>query len=181
MEAITKEVIALARQALDKNDYVAFFEAFDFKVSEDVKVGNVEESNAIDIETYTDGGEDMIITVRVDIDWKADFKSYVEDFDINENVMGWWRDGEDKAHSSGVPFDNIHDHYDDYEDWLAWLEDIVSIIDGKDPVEEEEEDNHKDELQAIRRWVYWSFNYPEPKKFIRDIWGDTMFANHIME
>lgn len=75
-----------------------------------------------ELETYTDSGEDMIIHLEV-VD-KEHLQDYIDDFDINENVMMWWRDGEDAAHEHGVPFTDIRDHYKDYEDYLERLQGI---------------------------------------------------------
>lgn len=78
-----------------------------------------DEPNSVELETYTDAGEDMIIDLTEPSKEKLD--KYIDDFDINENVMMWWREGEDYAHSKGVPFDNIREHYEDYEDYIKWL------------------------------------------------------------
>ena len=132
MEEIAKETVSLAKAALGSNDHKAFFEAFGFKVYEEVCIGNVGEPNGIEIETYTDGGEDMVIGIEVD-GWQDSFREYVDGFDATESVMTWWREGEDKAHERGVPFANIIEHYEDYMGWIAWLKDIVRVMDGKEP------------------------------------------------
>ena len=170
MEQITQEVIDLARKAVEVDKWEDFFDAFGFKI-----YGEVEDAEEIELESYTDGGGDMIISIDVSEDWKKAFKDYVEDFDIDNEVTIWWPDGKP---GKGVPFDNIRDLYDDIEDWLDWLKDIVRVMEGKDPLEEEPSDC---ELDAIRKWVYWSYNFPEPAKFIKDIWGDGPFADHIMK
>lgn len=175
MDYITKEVIAEARKALEQDDYVAFFEAFGFKVDTDVHIGQVKEPNGIELESYTDAGGDMITTISVEDDWKHDFREYVDNFDINEEVKLWWPDGQP---GKGVPFDNMRDHYDDTEEWLNWMKDIARIMEGEDPLEDEPSE---EELNAIRKWVYWSYNFSEPAKFIKDIWGDGPFADHIMK
>lgn len=75
-----------------------------------------------ELETYTDAGEDMIIDLEV-LD-KKHLQEYIDNFDINENVMVWWREGERHAHEKGVPFDNIKDHYEDYEAYLKTLQNV---------------------------------------------------------
>lgn len=75
-----------------------------------------------ELETYTDAGEDMIITLEVLS--KECLQKYINDFDINENVMLWWGDGEDAAHERGVPFTDIKDHYEDYENYIENLQKI---------------------------------------------------------
>ena len=179
MEEIAKETVSLAKAALGSNDHKAFFEAFGFKVYEEVCIGNVGEPNGIEIETYTDGGEDMVIGIEVD-GWQDSFREYVDGFNATESVMTWWREGEDKAHERGVPFANIIEHYEDYMGWIAWLKDIVRVMDGKEP-ERVASDIEKAQLLAIRKWVYWTFNYFEPAKFVRDIWGDGFLADHILQ
>ena len=39
----------------------------------------------------------------------------------------------------------------------------------------------EEQLQAIHKWVFWTFNYFEPAKFVRDIWGDGPLADHILQ
>ncbi len=76
-------------------------------------------------ELYTDAGEDMIIHLEV-LD-KEHLQEYINDFDINEQVMVWWRDGEYEARKRGVPFETIVDHIKDYE---AYLERLQEVCDG---------------------------------------------------
>lgn len=83
-----------------------------------------EEPRSVELETYTDAGEDMIIDLEEPT--KQCLLRYVDDFDINEKVMLWWENGAEHAHSKGVPFDNIKDHYTDYEDFLKWLEKVAN-------------------------------------------------------
>lgn len=170
MEQITQEMIDLARKAVEVDKWEDFFDAFGFKI-----YGDIEEAGEIELESYTDGGGDMIITIDVSDDWKKEFKDYVEDFDIDNEVSLWWPDGQP---GRGVPFNNIRELYDDIEGWVNWLKDIIRVMEGKDPLEDEPSE---EELEAVRKWVYWSYNYFEPAKFIKDIWGDGPFADHIMK
>lgn len=170
MEQITQEMIDLARKAVEVDKWEDFFDAFGFKI-----YGDIEEAGEIELESYTDGGGDMIITIDVSDDWKKEFKDYVEDFDIDNEVSLWWPDGQP---GRGVPFNNIRELYDDIEEWVNWLKDIIRVMEGKDPLEDEPSE---EELEAVRKWVYWSYNYFEPAKFIKDIWGDGPFADHIMK
>lgn len=75
-----------------------------------------------ELECYTDAGEDMIISLEV-LD-KEHLQDYIDGFDINEQVMAWWRDGEDEARERGVPHATIVDHYEDYRDYLDWLQKV---------------------------------------------------------
>ena len=60
------------------------------------------------------------------------------------------------------------------------MEKDIRNMDGKEPKESVSE-LEKAQLQAIHKWVYWSFNYFEPAKFVRDIWGDGFLADHILQ
>lgn len=73
-------------------------------------------SGDTELETYTDTGEDMIISLEEVT--KESLQQYIEGFDINEEVLLWWPDGKP---GRGVPFDNIKEHYEDYEAFLKWL------------------------------------------------------------
>ena len=79
-----------------------------------------DEPESVELEGYTNGGEDMIINLH-DIS-ANDLQEYVSDFDINENVAMWWPDGQP---GRGVPFDTQAEQVEDYEEWLAELQDII--------------------------------------------------------
>ena len=72
---------------------------------------------SVELETYTDAGEDMIITL--DKVRKKDLQEYIDNFDINEEVLLWWQDGRP---GKGVPFANVKEHYEDYEAFLEKLQ-----------------------------------------------------------
>lgn len=69
------------------------------------------------LECYTDAGEDMIITL--DKVRKKNLQEYIDNFDINEQVLLWWQDGRPR---NGVPFANVKEHYEDYEAYLEKLQ-----------------------------------------------------------
>ncbi len=72
-----------------------------------------------ELESYTKAGGDMIINLE---ELSKDcLQEYIDDFNINYEVVSWWQDGKK---GNGVPFDNIKEHYDDVEDWLKWLQTI---------------------------------------------------------
>ena len=74
-----------------------------------------------ELECYTDAGEDMIISL--DKVRKKNLQEYIDNFDINENVLIWWRDLSDKQRKEEkVPFDNVKEHYEDYEAFLEMLQ-----------------------------------------------------------
>ena len=178
MEQITEQVVKNAKIALGENDYVQFFKSVGFKVYGDVKIGNVEEPNGIELEAFTDAGEDMIVCIEVKDDWKESFREYAKGFDITENILLWWQNGENFAKKRGLPFNNMKEHIEDYEGWMAWINDIVSILDGEDPTKQKSETSN--EKDAIRRWVYWCSNYSEPQKWVKEIWGTGCMAKHFL-
>ena len=121
----------------------------------------------------------MIVSIEVNEDWKADFREYVEGFDINENVRMWWAEGETKARESGLPFSSPAEHVEDYKAWVAWLENIVRVMDGKDPVYEDDEPS-KEAIDAVRIWAYWCSNYTQPEVWANAIWAGWE-ASHFIE
>ncbi len=78
-----------------------------------------DEKFSAELETYTNAGEDMIITLEVLS--KECLQEYINDFDINAEVLLWWEDG---TPGKGVPFNNITEHYEDYENYLENLQKI---------------------------------------------------------
>lgn len=173
MDYITKEVIAEARKALEANNWEDFFDAFGFKI-----YGDIKDAKEIELKSYTDGGGDMIISIDVTEDWQKEFREYVENYDIDNEVYIWWPDGQP---GKGVPFDNIRDLYNDIEEWVDWLKDIIRIMDGKEPLHDEngEFGPSEEELKAVYKWVYFTSNYPND--FIEQVWGEGWFADHIKE
>lgn len=88
----------------------------------DVQVRQNRKGGEVELECYTPAGEDMIFTLdELTAQCLCD---YINSFDINENVLMWWQDG-----GSGVPFNNIKEHYEDYEEWLDGLMDIADEMD----------------------------------------------------
>lgn len=74
-----------------------------------------------ELECYTDAGEDMIISL--DKVRKKNLQQYIDNFDINENVLIWWRDlSDEQRKEKKVPFDNVKEHYEDYEAYLEMLQ-----------------------------------------------------------
>ena len=86
-----------------------------------------EKPNSVELETYTDAGEDMIIDLEEPS--RKCLKEYIDGFDIDERVMLWWQDGRDTARAKGVPFSNIREHYEDYEAYLKKLSRIAELLD----------------------------------------------------
>ena len=80
-----------------------------------------EEPFSVELESYTKAGGDMTLTIEV-CD-KEHLQEYIDNFNINAEVVLWWSNGEK---CGGVPFDNIKQHYEDLEDWLNWLQEICN-------------------------------------------------------
>lgn len=101
-------------------DYIniLFLEDFDINKKNDEPVWSYA-PRSVELECYTDGGEDMFIYLEEPT--KEKLQEYIDNFDINENVSMWWQNGEP---GSGVPFDNMKEHYEDYEAYLKWLQGI---------------------------------------------------------
>lgn len=74
-----------------------------------------EYDNDWELESYTDGGGDMIITL--DELSKEALVEYLENFDVNEETNLWFPEG---SPGRGVPFDNYKDLWDDIENWRKW-------------------------------------------------------------
>ena len=107
--------------------------------SEDKLYGNIYEANksyleengicffgnsglGFELESHTPAGGDMVICL--DTLTKEKLLNYIDEFDINQEVILWWPDGE---RGRGVPFANIRDHYNDIE---AWLENLREVVEG---------------------------------------------------
>lgn len=86
----------------------------DFLEENDFYIGEYEEWEGVDveIESYTDGGGDMIITL--DELTRENMVKYLQDFDVNEETNLWFPEGKP---GRGVPFDNYKDLWEDIENW----------------------------------------------------------------
>jgi len=99
----------------------------------------LDKPHSVELEMYTDAGGDMIIDLE-DITVES-LEEYVNDFNINEEVSSWWRNGEP---GNGVPFDNQGEHVEDLEAWLSELRDIIDLSRGK-------ENEYTNEQQRVMR------------------------------
>jgi len=88
------------------------------------EVGNVWDNCpfSAEIENYTDAGGDMMINLEV-VD-KEHLEEYIDNFDINDEVISWWRNGK----NTSLPFNNIREHYNDVEQWLSNLEEVCDYM-----------------------------------------------------
>lgn len=77
---------------------------------------------SVELETYTDAGEDIIIDLEEPT--KECLQEYINDFaaDIDNKVDLWWQDGKP---GNGVPFSSKEEQYEDYRAFLDTLRDVV--------------------------------------------------------
>ena len=76
-----------------------------------------------EFETYTDAGEDMIISLEEPT--RACLQQYIDDFDIDEEVWVWWQDGYEKAREK-TPFTYPSEQADDYKAFLKRLQKVCN-------------------------------------------------------
>lgn len=78
-----------------------------------------------ELNNYTSAGGDMNWTL--DTLTSECLQDYIDNFDINDEVLLWWQPGNPWNHEepgSRTPFDNVKQHYEDLEDWLDNLQEI---------------------------------------------------------
>ena len=81
-----------------------------------------QDENSYEFEAFTPAGGDMVIIL--DEPSKEKLEEYVENFDINEEVLMWWRNGS----GNGLPFANIRDHYNDLEKYIDSIHDVCYLL-----------------------------------------------------
>ena len=69
---------------------------------------------------YTPNGDEEMF-IRLEKPRKKYLQEYIDNFDIDYNVSIWWPNGQK---GSGVPFDNMKEHYEDYEEYLKNLQEV---------------------------------------------------------
>lgn len=77
-------------------------------------------TDGLELEYYTPAGGDMIISLQNCS--KDELLEYLDNFDINQEVMIWWPNG---VPGNGVPFDNVKEHYEDLEEWVKEVKKIA--------------------------------------------------------
>lgn len=80
-----------------------------------------DDSQAYELETWTDGGVDMIIAIEAD-NALEDFKDYVNNFDIDNTIENHRLD---KRYCDAF---TIKQSLSDFESYLKWLKKIVTMI-----------------------------------------------------
>lgn len=78
-------------------------------------------NDCYELESFTDAGGDMII--NLDELTSNALLDYINNFDINEEVLQWWPNGQP---SNQIPFENIRDHYNDVENWCNYIKDVAN-------------------------------------------------------
>lgn len=118
MEKITPEVRKEAKKLLKNGKIQEFFELFFAHVD----ICNFANGDGIEMETWTDGGVNMIVCLEDEKGLIESFKDYVEYFDVEEEI---------DLHRQGESYKKaftLRQSLDDFEDYLKWLNKIVGII-----------------------------------------------------
>lgn len=69
---------------------------------------------------YTPNGDEEMF-IPLEKPRRKYLQEYIDNFDIDEQVSIWWTNGQK---GSGVPFDNMKEHYEDYEEYLKNLQEV---------------------------------------------------------
>lgn len=80
------------------------------------------DGESYEFEAFTPAGGDMVIIL--DEPSKEELEKYVDNFDINEEVLMWWSNGS----GNGLPFANIRDHYNDLEEYINKIDDVCDML-----------------------------------------------------
>lgn len=118
MEKITPEVRKEAKKLLKDEKIQEFFELF----FANVNICKFANDNGFEMETWTDGGVNMIVYLENEKGLLEDFKDYVKYFDIEEEID---LHREEKDYKSAF---TLKQSLKDFEDYLKWLNKIVGII-----------------------------------------------------
>lgn len=118
MEKITPEVRKEAKKLLKNEKIQEFFELF----FTNVDICHFSNGDSLEMETWTDGGVNMIVCLEDEKGLIESFKDYVEYFDVEEEI---------DLHRQGESYKKaftLRQSLDDFEDYLKWLNKIVGII-----------------------------------------------------
>lgn len=118
MEKITPEVRKEAKKLLKNEKIQEFFELF----FTNVDICHFSNGDGLEMETWTDGGVNMIVCLEDEKGLIESFKDYVEYFDVEEEI---------DLHRQGESYKKaftLRESLDDFEDYLKWLNKIVGII-----------------------------------------------------
>lgn len=100
----------------------------------------IEDKQGYDLESWTDGGVDMIINLPKDTEKSLItlLKDFIQSFDIDEEIDIYRQDEEYRNHFT------IRDSITDFEDWVSSVENVIEILENM-VSEEEEEDIEEEE------------------------------------
>lgn len=109
----------------------------------------IEDNQGYDLESWTDGGVDMIINLPKDTEKSLStlLKDFIQSFDIDEEIDIYRQDEEYRNHFT------IRDSITDFEDWVSSVENVIEILENMVSEEEkediEEEEYTKEPLKGI--------------------------------
>lgn len=136
MKQFTTEMVTEAKSFYEDGDYEGFFDLF-FNVYVD------EDDNDIELETWTESGVNMFVTMKLDdTDYKDVFDNFCDrahSFDIDDEIRLMREDPRGSYCQSFTCAESVKD----YTDYKEWLEEIASIIEGT-----WEEDNNVEECPS---------------------------------
>ena len=100
----------------------------------------IEDKQGYDLESWTDGGVDMIINLPKDTEKSLItlLKDFIQSFDIDEEIDIYRQDEEYRNHFT------IRDSITDFEDWVSSVENVIETLENM-VSEEEEEDIEEEE------------------------------------
>lgn len=120
MVEITKNLVEIANEYLAEDDYLNFFDLFFSGVGEDVDDGE-----DIEMETWTSGGVNMIVSLTYNDNILDEFCKYANDFDIDEEIRIMREDSYGEYCSAFTCRESVED-YEEYKDWLEEISDIIT-------------------------------------------------------
>lgn len=118
MEKITAENRKEAKKLLKEGKIQEFFELFFSHVS----IFKFANGQGMEMETWTDGGVNMLVWLENEDNLLEDFKEFVENFDVDYEI---------ELHREGESYRNafsLRESLNDFEDYAKWLKKIVGII-----------------------------------------------------
>ena len=145
----------------------------EFLEKNSVSVNYNEQDGSVELECYTDAGGDMLI--YLDELTPESLKTYLDNFDIDEEVAIWWPNGQK---GTGVPFDNMRDHYEDISEWLMYMKKIADNMDNEEQIEIEYQ-SPSDELRGFIR-TYGAKQFAEAMDYLAGQENKSISADLVM-
>lgn len=110
-----KEIIEKAFETIKNNDAIEFFSLF-FNVNDN--------DTDYELETWTEGGVNMFVRINKK-NWKEDFQTYVNGFDVDEEIHIMQSD---RSYQNAFTY---RQSVEDFEDYHKWLIGISKLLDGE--------------------------------------------------